>query len=69
MGVSYKKLWVLLAQKGMSKADLRRAAGITPAILTKLNKNEYVSLIMLVKICTALSCDIGDIVEVVKTKE
>ena len=64
MCVSYKKLWILLAEKGMTKADLRRAADIAPAILTKLNKNEFVSMIMLVKICKALKCDIGDIMEV-----
>lgn len=66
MCVNYKKLWVLLAQKDMTKADLRRAADIAPSILTKLNKNELVSMIMLVKICKALECDIGDIMEVVK---
>ena len=64
MGVSYKKLWILLAQKEMTKADLRRTADIAPSILTKLNKNELVSMIMLVKICNALECDIGDIMEV-----
>lgn len=68
MCISYKKLWVLLAQKDMTKADLRRLADITPAILTKLNKNEMVSMIMLVKICCALKCDIGDIVEVIHTE-
>ena len=65
MGVSYKKLWILLAQKEMTKADLRRVANIAPSILTKLNKNEFVSMIMLVKICNALECDIGDIMEVI----
>ena len=64
MSVSYKKLWVMLAEKGWSKVDLRKNANITPGILTKLNKNEVVSLTMLIKICEALNCDIGDIVEV-----
>ena len=49
----------------MSKADLRRAADITPAILTKLNKNEIVSMSMLIKICITLKCDIGDIMEII----
>ena len=66
MCVSYKKLWILLAEKGMTKADLRRAADIDPAILTKLNKNEFVSMIMLAKICDALDCDFGDIIEYIK---
>ena len=49
----------------MSKVDLRKMAGITPGILTKLNKNEVVSFTMLLKICEALNCDIGDIAEIV----
>lgn len=64
--VNYKKLWVLLAQNGMSKAQLRKEADISSATLTKLNKNEIVALTVLVKICKALGCELGDIVEVVK---
>ena len=66
MSVSYKKLWVMLAERGWSKVDLRKNAKITPCILTKLNKNEVVSFTMLIKICEVLNCDIGDIVEVKK---
>lgn len=62
--VNYKRLWVLLAQKGISKAQLRKEAEISSATLTKLNKNEIVALTVLVKICKALKCDIGDIVEI-----
>ena len=62
--VNYKKLWVLLAQKGMSKAQLRKEADISSATLTKLNKNEIVAVTILVKICRVLECDIGDVVEV-----
>lgn len=69
MGVSYKKLWLMLVEKEMSKADLRRMANISPAVLTKLNKNEYVALEMLVRICDALKCDIGDVVEIVENTE
>ena len=68
MIVSYKKLWIRLAEKGWSKAELRKYASITPCILTKLNKNEVVSFTMLIKICEALKCDIGDIVEVKKNE-
>lgn len=67
MSVSYKKLWVLLAEKEMSKADLRKMADIAPSTMTKLNKNELVALSILVKICDKLNCDIGDIMEVIKT--
>ena len=68
MSISYKKLWILLAERSLSKVDLRKMAGITPGILTKLNKNEVVSFTMLLKICEALKCDIGDIVEVIHTE-
>lgn len=63
-GVSYKNLWKLLIDKDMKRTDLTRAAGISPSVITKLGKNEMVSLKMLVNICVALHCDIGDIVEV-----
>lgn len=66
MSVSYKKLWVLIAEKEISKADLRKMADIAPSTMTKLNKNEFVALSILVKICDKLNCDIGDIMEVIK---
>lgn len=66
MSVSYKKLWVLLAEKEISKADLRKRLEISPSTLTKLNKNELVALSILVRICEILNCDIGDIMEVTK---
>jgi len=69
MSVSYKKLWVLLAEKEMSKADLRKMADIAPSTMTKLNKNELVALSILVKICDKLNCDIGDIMEVIRTQK
>lgn len=63
MGVSYNKLWKLLIDKKMSKAELRRATGISPNTLTKLNRDEEVALLVLGKICKVLNSDIGDIVE------
>ena len=66
MSVSYKKLWVLIAEKEISKADLRKMADIAPSTMTKLNKNELVALSILVKICDKLNCDIGDIMEVIR---
>ena len=61
MAISYNKLWKLLIDKKMSKADLRRAAGIAPNTMTKLNRDEEVSLTVLSKICSVLEVDIGDI--------
>ena len=63
MALSYNKLWKLLIDRKMSKADLRRAAGIAPNTMTKLNRDAEVTLETLGKICAALSVDIGDIVE------
>ncbi len=64
MPVNYKKLWILLIEKGITKVQLREMAKISTATLTKLNKNEYVALEVLTRICKVLKCDIGDIVEV-----
>ena len=65
MSVSYKKLWKLLIDKDMKKKDLCVAAGISHASMAKLGKNENVTTDVLSKICTALHCDIGDIMEMV----
>ena len=63
--VSYKKLWKMLIDKDMKKKDLQAAAGISWASVTKLSKGETVSMEVLMKICKALNCDIGDIVELI----
>ena len=61
--VSYNKLWKLLVDKKMSKADLRKAAGIAPNTMTRLRRDEEVTLSVLSKICSTLNVDIGDIME------
>ena len=63
MAISYNKLWKLLIDKKMSKADLRKAAGIAPNTMTRLRRDEEVTLSVLNKICTTLEVDIGDIME------
>lgn len=63
MAISYNKLWKLLVDKRMSKADLRKAAGIAPNTMTRLRRDEEVTLSVLSKICSALNVDIGDIME------
>ena len=68
MQVEYKKLWVLLIERSLSKAQFRKMANLSSATLTKLNKNEFVSMDILAKICSALDCDLGDIAEMVKVK-
>ena len=69
MSISYNKLWKLLVDKKMSKAELRRAAGIAPNTMTKLRRDEEVSMAVLVKICTALNANIGDIMDLIPEKE
>ena len=63
MSISYNKLWKLLVDKKMSKADLRKAAGIAPNTMTRLRRDEEVTLTVLHKICSTLEVDIGDIME------
>ena len=65
MGVSYKRLWKLLIDHNMKKVDLKNATKISSATMSKLNKDEPVSLEVLMKICKVLKCDIGDVVEMV----
>ena len=64
MAISYNKLWKLLVDKKMSKADLRKAVGMAPNTLTKMRKDEPVSLEVLIRICQVLDCNIGDIMDV-----
>ena len=63
MTVSYKKLWKLLIDKDMMKKDLQVKAKISWASVTKMSKNENVSMDVLMKVCKALNCGIEDIVE------
>lgn len=63
MAISYNRLWKLLIDRKMSKADLRRAAGIASNTMTKLNRDEEVTLETLGKICGVLGVNIGDIVD------
>lgn len=63
MTISYNKLWKLLVDKKMSKADLRKAAGIAPNTMTRLRRDEEVTLTVLYKICSTLNVNIGDIME------
>jgi DNA-binding Xre family transcriptional regulator len=61
MSISYNKLWKLLVDHKMSKADLRKAADISPNTMTKLRRDEQVNLSVLSRICDVLSADYGDI--------
>ena len=64
MGVNYKKLWKLLIDKDITKGDLRHRTGIAASTFSKMYKNEYVSLDVLVRICINIDCNLGDIIEI-----
>ena len=61
MNISYKKLWIELITRDIKKSDLRKLTGLSAGTITKLNKNEPVSIAVLLSICGVLHCDIGDI--------
>ena len=65
MSVSYKKLWKMLIDRDMKKKDLCAKAGISPASVTKMGRNGHVTTEILLKICAALDCQVGDIMEIV----
>ena len=66
MAVQYNKLWKLLIDRKMKKSALTSVAGVSASTIAKLRHDEYVSLEILQRICRALHCDIGDVVEVSK---
>lgn len=66
MAVSYKRLWKLLVDKEMSKSDLRKKAEIDPNTMTKLRRDEAVSMSVLLKIAECLDCDISDMCEFIR---
>ena len=62
--ISYNKLWKLLIDKGMNKTQLGAASGVSSSTISKMGKNEQISMDSMLKICKVLDCDIGDIVEI-----
>ena len=69
LAVSYKKLWKLLIDKDIKKKDLCAQAGISSATITKMGKGGHVTTEVLLKICTALNCNVEDIMEMTPTAE
>lgn len=65
MKINYKPLWKLLIDKDMKKKDLCAKAGISPASVTKMGRNGFVTTEVLEKICVALECQIGDVMEII----
>lgn len=69
MKVSYKKLWVMLAEREISKATLRKQAGLSSATFTKLRKSQEVTLGVMLKIADVLNCNAGDMMDFIKDEE
>ena len=69
MAVSYNKLWKLLIDKKMSRAELRRAASISPNTMTKLTHDEEVSMAVMGRICDVLDTNIGDVMDFIPDEE
>lgn len=67
MKISYKKLWILLIEKDISPATLRKDLSIATGAMTKMRKNEEVAISVLLRICGYLNCNIGDICDAVRT--
>ena len=69
MAISYKKLWKLLIDKDMTAVQLREQTGIAPNTMTKLRRDEEVSMTVLIKICNVLNANIGDIMDLIPEQE
>ena len=65
MAISYNKLWKLLIDKDMTAVELREKTGIAPNTMTKLRRDEEVSMAVLIKICTVLNANIGEVMDLV----
>ena len=66
--ISYKRLWKLLIDKDLKKKDLASVAGVSQSSVAKMSRGETISMDVILKICTALNCDIGDVCEAIPEK-
>ncbi len=69
MKVSYKKLWILCAEKEITRAELRKKAGLSSATFTKLGDNQEVNLSVLLRIAEVMDCNAGDMMDFIKESE
>ena len=69
MALSYNKLWKLLVDKKMSQSDFRKAVDLSPNTLTKMRKDEPITLTTLERVCKGLGADFGDIVEYIPDEQ
>lgn len=69
MAISYNRLWKLAIDKGINKTQLRDITGISNQTLSRLSKNQYISMEVLDRICNCLECNFEDIIEHIKIDE
>ena len=70
MTVSYAKLWKLLIDRKIKKPELKAMADISPSTYTKMNRDQFVSMDVIARICSVLYVDVGDVMEIIPdTKE
>lgn len=63
MSISYKPLWKTLIDRDLKKGQLKDMAGIASSTISRMSRNEYVSLEVIEKICIALDCQLTDVLE------
>ena len=66
MRIRYNKLWDLMKKNKMKKTDLAKAAEITGYTMTKMNKNEPVTLEVMMRVCKVFHCNIGDVMDMIE---
>lgn len=69
MAVTYKKLFHLLIDRGIATVELTEQAGFSANILTRLRRDQYVSLESIEKLCFALDCGVDDILEFIPNEK
>ena len=69
MAVNYNKLWKLLIDKGMNKTDLRVKTGMSTSTLAKMSNYEVVSMVVVLRICEILECNVGDVIDATKKED
>ena len=63
MGISYNKMKKRMIDLNVKPKDLKRLADVSQNVMAKINRNESVSIESLEKICRALNCNIGDVMD------
>ena len=63
MAVSYNKLFKLMIDKKIRKGELCKIADISTSVLNKISRDGNVQVDVLDRICGALDCGFGDIME------